>query len=277
MGVDRGGRRATGITRRAFVSSLGGMGAAALAGCRRPAGPHDEQVDVLVAQPVPAAGAAGAPYGGDDPSYDASGFVALADAVPDAMQDIRYFTTFNFVGRRIDGYEEPVALATRELADALAAASGLAMARGYRLRIYDAYRPRRAVDMFVEWAADPGDDAMREWFYPGIDKADILPLGYVSERSAHSRGSAVDLTLFDMAEGRDVDMGGGFDLFDERSHPGYAGVTDAQMESRMLLRDIMAGAGLGPIPNEWWHFVLPDEPYPDTHFDFPVSLSSVAR
>jgi len=210
-------------------------------------------------------------------SADASDFVPVAEAVPDVILEIRYYSTFNFIGDRIDGYEEPVALLTREAAAALKAASDEAGRRGYRLKIYDAYRPQRAVDHFLRWAEDPADVRMKSFFYPELEKRLLIPQGYISGRSAHSRGSTVDLTLFDMKTQRDADMGGVFDYFGERSHPDYTGITADQYANRMLLREIMLENGFRAITEEWWHFTLREEPYPDTAFTFPVSSRVAAR
>ena len=210
-------------------------------------------------------------------SDDASGFVLLGDAVPDAILEIRYYSTYNFVGDRIDGYEEPVALLTKEAAEALRAVSGDLKASGYRLKIYDAYRPQKAVSHFMRWAMDPEDIRMKEYFYPELEKDAVIPLGYIAEHSGHSRGSTVDLTLFDMAAGKDADMGGPFDYFGELSHPDYRGITEAQYANRMLLREAMGARGFAPIPEEWWHFTLEREPYPDTYFTFPVCRASVEK
>lgn len=204
------------------------------------------------------------------------GFVVVQDYIPAVLTDVRYYGTYNFVGERIDGYEEPLAILSVEAAEALRRASEDAQGHGYRLRLFDGYRPQRAVDHFCRWA-ESADESMREFFYPDIAKGDIFPQGYVARHSGHSRGSTIDLTLFDMAAGRDADMGGTFDFFGELSHPDYRGVSDGQYANRMLLRDIMAGAGFEPVSTEWWHFTLADEPYPDTYFDFPVAKASVVR
>ncbi len=195
----------------------------------------------------------------------------LADAAPDVIQEIRYYSTYNFVGERIDGYEEPIALITCEAGEALAAASEDAMARGYRLKVFDAYRPQKAVDHFVRWAEDVDDTRMKEFFYPELDKSVLFDQGYIDKLSGHTRGSTVDITLFDMKTEREVDAGGTFDYFGELSHPDYRGITDEQYEMRMTLRDIMVGAGYTPLETEWWHFRLDPEPYPDTYFTFPVN------
>ena len=208
-------------------------------------------------------------------SDDASDFVLLSDAVPDAILEIRYYSTYNFVGERIDGYEEPLALLTREAAEALRGASDELAAMGYRLKIFDAYRPQKAVTHFMNWALDPADVRMKDYFYPELEKNVLFSRGYIAERSGHSRGSTVDLTLFDMTTEREVDMGGTFDYFGALSHPDYADITEAQYENRMLLRNVMLKHGFKPISTEWWHFTLAKEPYPDTYFTFPVNSDSL--
>ena len=210
-------------------------------------------------------------------SDDASGFVLLSDAVPDAILEIRYYSTYNFVGDRIDGYEQPVALLTKEAAEALKAVSDELVGMGYRLKIFDAYRPQMAVSHFMRWALDFGDVRMKAYFYPELEKDVLFPLGYIAEHSGHSRGSTVDLTLFDMTTEREVDMGGTFDYFGELSHPDYTDITEEQYASRMLLRDVMIRHGFRPLVEEWWHFTLENEPYPDTYFTFPVSTESVRK
>lgn len=202
--------------------------------------------------------------------YDSSGFVSVSDVIPDALLDVRYYTTYNFVGERIDGYEQPVVLMTKEAAASLALVNRDMRAQGLRLVIYDAYRPQRAVDHFVRWAEDVSDTRMKAIFYPEVDKADLFERGFIAKRSGHSRGSTVDLTLLDEKSGMLLDMGGPFDFFGELSHPDFAGVTTELHANRMLLRDAMVTHGFRPLSTEWWHFTLVNEPYPDTYFDFPV-------
>ena len=122
----------------------------------------------------------------------------------------------------------------------------------------------------MRWAKDPDDIRMKEIFYPELEKKDIIPLGYIAEHSGHSRGSTVDLTLFDMAAQRDLDMGGPFDYFGELSHPDYSGISEVQHANRMLLQKLMVKHGFCPLETEWWHFTLENEPWPDTCFTFPV-------
>ena len=208
-----------------------------------------------------------------DRTTDASGFVLLSDFIPDIVQEIRYFSTFNFVGERIDGYEEPCALLTIDAARALKAVSNEMAVRGYRLKIFDAYRPVMAVKRFIFWGIEDQDIRMKPYFYPEISKQDTFALGYIAKQSSHSRGSAIDMTLFDMRTGKEADMGSPFDFFGPESHPDYRGpaVTEEQYENRMLLQHMMSRSGFLPYDCEWWHFVLEDEPYPDTYFDFPVT------
>ena len=203
-------------------------------------------------------------------SNDTHGFVSVGEAIPDVLLDIRYYSSFNFIGERIDGYEEPAALLTREAAQALKEASREAMEQGFRLKVFDAYRPQKAVDHFVRWAKDPEDIRMKAFFYPELEKKKIIPQGYIAEHSGHSRGSTVDLTLFDMATQQDVDMGGTFDFFGKLSHPDYSGVSEVQHANRMLLQSLMVKHGFRPLETEWWHFILDNEPWPDTYFTFSV-------
>lgn len=219
------------------------------------------------------------------------GFVHLTDAVPDAILEIRYHATYNFVGDRINGYEKPTALLTVEAAKALKAVSDDVKKQGYRLKIYDAYRPQRAVTHFMEWAKQTSDTRMKAYFYPNLDKSVLFAQGYIAEKSGHSRGSTVDLTLFDMASGKELDMGGTFDWFGKESHPAWCGnpetkeytgrfpgkmqpigreINGVQFRNRMILREAMMRHGFKPIAEEWWHFTLAEEPYPDTYFDHPV-------
>ena len=218
-----------------------------------------------------------------------SNFVKLAEAVPDAILEIRYYDTYNFVGRRVDGYEAPTAMLTRRAADSLRAVSDDVKRMGYCLKIYDAYRPQKAVDHFVRWAKVLSDTLTKRYFYPDLSKSVLFKQGYIASKSGHSRGSTVDLTLVDMKTGKDVDMGGTFDWFGPESHPDFCGnpqtgqytgdnhkspkrrsITPEQFHNRMILRKAMLRHGFKPISSEWWHFTLKNEPYPKTFFTFPV-------
>lgn len=201
-----------------------------------------------------------------------NGFVSVSDLFCGLLLDIRYYSSYNFVGSRVDGYEQPVAILTREAASALREAAEDAMKRGLIFKIFDAYRPQRAVDHFVRWAEDVSDIRMKPCFYPDIDKCDLFDKGFIARRSGHSRGSTVDLTLFDVRRGADLDMGGPFDFFGTLSHPDYDGITKQQHANRMLLQELMTDHGFRPLSTEWWHFTLKDEPYPESYFDFPVRV-----
>ena len=210
-------------------------------------------------------------------TMDSSDFVLLADYVPGIIQEIRYYSTYNFIGDRIDGYEEPCALLTREAARALKMVANEANVLGYRLKIFDTYRPARAVRHFVLWGIEDLDLRMKPYFYPDLEKQELFRQGYIASQSSHSRGSAVDLTLLDMRTGKEVDMGSPFDLFSEVSHPDSRAVTDEQYANRMFLQSAMTRCGFKPLGCEWWHFSLADEPYPDTYFEFPVSAQYLRR
>ena len=212
-----------------------------------------------------------------DITKDPSGFVLLSNEIPSIVQEIRYFSTYNFVGDRIDGYEEPCAILTKEAARALKTVSNEMMVQGYRLKIFDTYRPACAVKHFVLWGIEDQDIRMKPYFYPDLGKQELFLKGYVAKKSSHSRGSTVDLTLLDMATGKELDMGSPFDLFSEKSHPDFRGISDEQYENRMILRNVMLRNGFAPIDCEWWHFTLKDEPYPDTYFDFPLSSEYLRR
>jgi len=208
--------------------------------------------------------------------YDRSDFVELTEVVPDVVLEIRYYSTYNFVGARVDGYERPLALMTRQAADSLRVVNDELKAQGYRLKIWDTYRPQRAVNHFIRWAENLQDTAMKAVFYPMVDKSLLFEQGYIYARSSHSRGSTVDLTLLDAATGKELNMGSPFDWFGDESHPDYQGEALGQtcgedwQANRLVLRDAMLRHGFQGIDSEWWHFTLKDEPYPDTYFDFPV-------
>lgn len=210
-------------------------------------------------------------------TMDSSDFVQVADLVPGVIQEIRYYSTYNFIGDRIDGYEEPCAILTREAARALEEAGSRLNVMGYRLKIFDAYRPACAVRHFVMWGIEDTDIRMKPYFYPDLEKQELFEKGYIAKLSSHSRGSTVDLTLLDMRTGKEVDMGGPFDYFGPLSHPDYRGISEEQYENRMTLQAAMISAGFEPFDYEWWHFTLKGEPYPDTYFEFPVSSKYLRR
>lgn len=197
-------------------------------------------------------------------------FVDTAGAVPGLVVEMRYAGSDNFVGRPIAGYEAPRCLLTPQAARALARAQADLAAEGLGLKVFDCYRPLRAVADFAAWARDPADARMKAAYYPAIDKRDLFRLGYIAERSAHSRGSTVDLTLVGLEDGREIDMGTPFDLFDPASATESRAVSRAQRDNRLRLRAAMIRAGFAPYPQEWWHFTLRNEPFAATAFDRPV-------
>ncbi|MBV8048939.1 MAG: M15 family metallopeptidase [Paludibacterium sp.] len=220
-------------------------------------------------------------------------FISLGQSMPHVQRDMRYATDFNFVGKKIDGYDAPLCLLTRRAAGALDAVAQQLAPMGLALKVYDCYRPQRAVDHFARWAEDPGDVAMRTAFYPTVDKRRLFSDGYIAHRSGHSRGSTVDLTIVPLgsavpppfsalqqadctgpaaerAPDNSLDFGTGYDCFSPVSHPDYQALSPQVKANRLLLRQLMMQAGFTPLSTEWWHFTLKDEPYPDSYFDFPV-------
>lgn len=196
------------------------------------------------------------------------GFVYVDDIIPTVELDIRYYTEYNFVGEKIDGYIAPLAILTTEAANALKKASDRLAEDGYHIKIYDAYRPQKAVDHFVRWS-QAEDATMKETFYPSMEKAVLFTDGYISKKSRHSRGSTVDLTIVN-ENGGEIDMGGYFDMLDTISNYDTNQITEKQHENREYLRSIMDEAGYDSIRTEWWHFQLRDEPYKETYFDFDI-------
>ena len=203
--------------------------------------------------------------------FEKAGFALVTDEIPDAILEMRYYSTFNFVGERIDAYEAPIAYLSREATESLKKASDDLKKQGYRIKIYDAYRPCTAVAHFKRWSRDMDAIEMKPYFYPTKEKLELFEMGYIAERSSHSRGSAVDLTLVDMISGRELDMGCGFDFFGELSdYDRVEGLTEEQIRNRSILCTAMTKNGFKPHRREWWHFTLENEPYPDTYFDFPI-------
>lgn len=263
--------------------------AAALAtACQQPA-PHPRPSASPAPSPSPSAAGPRAP----------ADFVDLAAVDPSIRTDIRYATAHNFVGRPVTGYVEPRCLLTRRAAEALHRVQAAALARHRSLKVYDCYRPQRAVNDFVAWAKAPGEQRMKGEFYPGEPKDRLFADGYIGAPTAHSRGSTLDLTLVPVptpdqpayAPGQplvactapagqrfpdnSVDMGTGFDCFDPRAHTADPRNTGAARDNRQLLKRLMAAEGFENYPREWWHYRYVDEPYPKTYFDFPVARSSL--
>jgi D-alanyl-D-alanine dipeptidase len=198
------------------------------------------------------------------------GFVDAAAVVDGLVVDMRYFGDNNFVGQRIDGFERPRCLLSVPAANALAAIERDLAANGLGLKVFDCYRPQRAVAHFVRWAQRIDDLKHKREFYPDVDKRDLFKDGYISDRSGHSRGSTLDLTLVRRADGRELDMGSPFDFFSPKSWPSDRSVSGEAQKNRARLAGAMTRGGFRPYDKEWWHFTLVEEPFPDTYFDFPV-------
>jgi D-alanyl-D-alanine dipeptidase len=217
------------------------------------------------------------------------------------MQDIRYATPHNFTGRAVDGYLTPMCVLSVPAARALHRVQQGLVRRGYSLKVYDCYRPQRAVDRFVAWAQDTGDRTMKTEFYPEVDKSRLFADGYIARRSGHSRGSTVDLTIVKLPAAptrayrpgerlvpcyapralrfpdASIDMGTGFDCFDVRAHTSNSQVGKTAHADRLWLKRLMDDAGFTGIPEEWWHFTYRNEPYPSTYFNVPVSPESLSH
>ncbi|WP_037670926.1 M15 family metallopeptidase [Streptomyces griseus] len=229
------------------------------------------------------------------------GFVALRTVDPTILQEMRYFTPHNFVGERIDGYRQPLCFLTRPAAEALHQAQTRLTHKGFTLKVYDCYRPQRAVNHFVRWAENLDDQAMKPEFYPNVDKSRLFDDGYIAEKSGHSRGSTLDLTIVKLPArptrpyvpgeplvpcyaprdqrfpDNSVDMGTGFDCFDTLAHTLDPRIQGQQRANRLLLRTTLEGLGFVNLAEEWWHYTFKPEPYPDTYFDFPVAYSSLPK
>ena len=196
------------------------------------------------------------------------GFVFLDAAVPGLSVDLRYTGSHNFVGRPVAGYDGARPVLSVPAAAALARVQADLKPFGLGLRVFDAYRPQRAVDDFVKWAADLDDVKTRREFYPDVDKSNLFKEVYIAERSGHSRGSTVDLTLVALDSKEALDMGSSFDFFGVESWPEHSALTPQQRANRLLLQTLMVRHGFKPYPKEWWHFTLENEPFPQTYFDF---------
>lgn len=222
----------------------------------------------------------------------APGFVYLRDLCPSIIEDIRYFTTNNFVGTKVDGYKANIAIVTEKAAQSLKAAQEDFTQLGFSLVMYEAYRPQKATDHFVRWAKGGLESKMQQLYYPRINKSTLFDAGYISLHSAHTRGAAVDVSLipldhalkpstaierkvndgseFIYLDDGTVDMGGHFDLLDEISWHDSNLVSEEQAKMRNLLRSVMEHRGFKMYYKEWWHYSLRDEPFPDTYYDFDV-------
>lgn len=208
-----------------------------------------------------------------DPVEDSSDFVMLSDVDPDIMQEIRYDTTYNFMGKQMAGFKAPVALLTKEAADALHEANEKFLRNGYCLRLYNAYCPKQAVDEMYRWSKVADDISKQKYFYPNLtNKESLFREGYLSVNSAFSRGSTVAVTLVSLSDGKALDMGSSFDYFDEVSLTDTTHISTEQQENRDYLEMIMKKCGFKHSGKVWWQFTLEEEPYPETYFEFPVDI-----
>jgi len=219
--------------------------------------------------------------------------VDVSKTIPQMQLDMRYFSSHNFIGRRIHGYEEPACLLTASAATALKQVEDKLLPMGLTLKAYDCYRPQSAVDDFVHWAADPNNTRMKAEFYPSVPKNRLFDEGYIAAHSGHSRGSTIDLTIVPLGSAipsadaktaltncaapaaervpdNSLDFGAGYDCFNEASHPSFQNISAQAKANRLLLQSLMVEAGFMPLDTEWWHFTLKNEPYPNTYFDFSV-------
>ncbi|CAM1349677.1 M15 family metallopeptidase [Tenacibaculum crassostreae] len=199
------------------------------------------------------------------------GFSYVKELVPTIKSDLRYCYENNFIGSSITGYNENVLIVTTVTAEALNKVQNELATKNLGLKIFDAYRPQRAVDHFVKWARVLNDTIMKQEYYPDVDKRQLFNQGYIASKSGHSRGSTVDLTIINLKTGKELDMGSPYDFFGISSHITYQNLTEQQKENRQLLQQIMRKHGFKPYTNEWWHFTLKNEPFPKTYFDFSIN------
>ncbi|GHS95194.1 D-alanyl-D-alanine dipeptidase [Synergistales bacterium] len=197
-------------------------------------------------------------------------FVYVDEVIEDSIIDAKYWGTDNFIGRRIDGYDRPLVVMSGDAANACAKVADILRGRGFLLKIFDAYRPQKAVNDFVRWAEDTGDICRKPIHYPEVDKRDFFKLGYVAKKSGHTRGSAVDLTVVDIKTRQELDMGTIFDFMGPRSHLDAKDLTELQKANRAILSEAMQSCGFETYAYEWWHFSLKNEPHPNEYFDFPI-------
>lgn len=198
------------------------------------------------------------------------GFVYLDEVIPDIVLEVRYAGENNFLGTTVTGYRGEKVILTSQAARALKKVQQELKTKGFCLKVFDGYRPQRAVNHFISWAKISGDTIKKQEFYPDVNKKDLFNLGYISSRSGHSRGSTVDLTIIDANSGEELDMGGAYDFFGELSHHDFKNISDDQKNNRLLLKNIMMKHGFRPYTQEWWHYTFQPEPFPDTYFDFVV-------
>jgi D-alanyl-D-alanine dipeptidase len=197
-------------------------------------------------------------------------FVYLTDVDSSIKSELRYISDNNFIGKPIDGYINKTVIISTPTASALKKVQEKLAPFNLSLKIFDAYRPQQAVNHFVRWAKVLNDTLMKQQYYPKVPKSQLFKLGYIASKSGHTRGSTVDLTIIDLATGKELDMGSPYDYFGTVSHPLQKKLSKTQRANRLLLRNLMLSNGFKPYENEWWHFTLKNEPFPKTYFNFPI-------
>ena len=198
-------------------------------------------------------------------------FVSISEVCSEIKIQASYSTADNFTGEVVAGYKAKKALMAKVPALALCRVQKKAALQGLSLKVFDAYRPVKAVSFFLAWARKPETNLqLKELYYPKFTRMELFEAGYIAKQSSHSRGSAIDLTLIDLKTGRDLDMGSGFDYFDEISNTASSKITESQRVNRMLLKDLMESEGFRNFSQEWWHYSYRPEPYPERSFDFDI-------
>ena len=198
-------------------------------------------------------------------------FIDIKEYIPSIVIDLKYASNDNFTGHIVNGYESPKCLLTIEAARSLKYIQTILNKSGYSLKIYDAYRPQRSVNHFINWSKNLSDTINKRYYYPNLAKSILFKLGYIASKSSHSRGSTVDITLVDITSGKEVDMGSSYDFFGLESSHDYKNISIIQKNNRKLLLDIMTKNGFSSYSKEWWHYTFIDEPFPTTYFDFTTN------
>ncbi len=197
-------------------------------------------------------------------------FIKVKMIIPEIEYDLRYYGNNNFLGCQVDGYEKDRLILTERAAKALKNVQNELLEFGLAVKVFDGYRPQKAVDHFVLWAEDINDTLMKSEFYPDVKKSELFEKDYIAAKSSHSRGSTVDLTIISLPDKKELDMGSNFDFFGKQSAGKYLNITANQRANRLLLQSIMMKYGFRPYSEEWWHYTLIDEPFPETYFDFDI-------
>jgi|TARA_B100001094_G_scaffold309855_1_gene343912 D-alanyl-D-alanine dipeptidase len=204
-------------------------------------------------------------------SQSSDSFIDIKEYIPSIIIDLKYSSDDNFTGRVVKGYESPKCLLTFEAASSLRNIQTILNKSGYSLKIYDAYRPQRSVNHFINWSKNQSDTLKKSYFYPNLLKSNLFELGYIAASSSHSRGSTVDITLVEISSGKEIDMGSPYDFFGLESSHDYENISITQKNNRKLLLDVMTKNGFSSYSKEWWHYTFIDEPFPTTYFDFTIN------